>query len=432
MKLSRKSRFFANIRAALRHPLSRSGRRAWRESMKARNFSLNGLSVAQRDSIDARLYNAYVGNSLGRYPASDYVSRSLPSPRKASNDVKFIAYYLPQFHPIPENDKWWGKGFTEWRNVARAFPVFDGHYQPRIPGEFGYYDLRIVDQMRRQIELATEYGVSAFCFHFYWFGGKTLLEQPLLNVLENKDLTISFSLCWANENWSRRWDGGDDSLLIRQQHSPKDDVEFIRYIQKYFRDERYMKVDGKPVLTVYRPEVLPDARATIARWRDEAIRLGFPGLYLIATNSFNFVDYRRHGFDALSEFPPHQLQLHFLEESFRTSSERTGGSIYSYAKVVEYELSKRPPKGVVHPGVMPGWDNSARRPNDAIIYYGETPALFRRWLDRAVERASNNPAGERFVFINAWNEWAEGAYLEPDARYGYAWLQMLRQSNAGQ
>jgi lipopolysaccharide biosynthesis protein len=428
MKISLESRLFTNICATIRHPLSSRKRRAWREAMKAGFFLSNKASVAQRRKIDARLYNIYVGNSLSRYPAFDYISWSPPPQTKSRDDIKLIAYYLPQFHPIPENDAWWGKGFTEWRNVARAFPVFDGHYQPRIPGELGYYDLRLVDNMRRQIELATAYGVSAFCFHFYWFGGKTLLEQPLRNFLENKDLEIPFSLCWANENWARRWDGGDNSLLIRQQHSPSDDVEFIRYVQKYFRDERYMKVDGKPVLSVYRPDILPDSHATVTRWREEAIRLGFPGLYLIATNSFNFVDYKTHGFDALSEFPPHQLLFHFLQDSYHTSSERVGGSIYSYSKLVDYELSRSAPEGVVHPGVMPGWDNSARRPNDATIIDGATPALFRQWLDRAIEMAASNPDGERFVFINAWNEWAEGAYLEPDARYGYAWLQMVREA----
>ena len=368
----------------------------------------------------ADLYDSYVRNALGDYPAADYVSIARERPPAA--DVKLIAYYLPQFHPIPENDEWWGRGFTEWRNVARAFPVFSGHYQPRAPGELGYYDLRVVDVMRRQVELAKLYGISAFCFHFYWFAGKRLLELPIENYLANADLDLPFSLCWANETWSRRWSGSEQDVLIGQRHSAADDIAVIRYLHRYFRDGRYLKIGGRPVLTVYRPSLFPDMAATIGRWREEMARLGYPGIYLIATNAFGFCNHREYGFDALSEFPPHQSAAPNIEHTLGVSKFRTGGRVRSYATTVALEKLKPPVEEVVHPGVMPAWDNSPRKPENGQIYHGSTPALFADWLRHAVGRAGQHPAGERLVFINAWNEWAEGAYLEPDLRFGYGYL----------
>jgi len=450
----------ARLLAIWRHPTSSQKRRIFRqryqksEAMRPTTSSLrksrffpsqmrgersskpHELNVvhAQTERIDvsdstteAALYRRYAQNDSGRADKADYRDISTQAVTMTA-DIKVVAYYLPQFHPIVENDKWWGKGFTEWRNVARAFPVFDGHYQPRVPGELGYYDLRVPEIMKRQVELARHYGIYAFCFHFYWFGGHRLLEAPILNFLNNKDLNLRFSLCWANENWSRRWDGGDNELLITQDHSPEDDVSFIRYLDKYFRDTRYMKVDGKPVLTVYRPRLLPDPQETLQRWRNEARKMGYPNLYLIATNSFAFCDYNELGFDALSEFPPHQVSPNLIDAELRMASTRSGGRVYSYSSVVENELAKDTPNGVVHPGVMPAWDNSARRPHDGHIYHGATPALFRRWLDHAAIRARRHSKSERFLFVNAWNEWAEGAYLEPDAKYGYAWLEAVRES----
>jgi lipopolysaccharide biosynthesis protein len=340
----------------------------------------------------------------------------------ARSPAKLIAYYLPQFHPIPENDAWWGRGFTEWRNVAKAIPQFVGHQQPKLPGELGFYDLRVPEVQRRQVELARHYGISAFCFHFYWFGGKRLLEMPLLSFLENKDLDLSFCLCWANENWTRRWDGAEDEILIAQDHSAEDDIAFIRYLRKYFDDPRYLKIDGKPVLTVYRPGVLPDARATCERWRAEAEAMGLPGLYLIATNSFRFWEYDKMGFDALSEFPPHSLALGSARHTVRLLMPQHSGGIFSYEETVESQANKSGGDRKIWPGVMTGWDNTARRSLHGHIFHGATPKLFHRWLTGAIQRACANPPAERFVMINAWNEWAEGAYLEPDRHFGYAYL----------
>jgi len=388
------------------------------ESMRS-NF---GEDFGTVDVVHSKLFDCYVNNSLGRYNPGEYVGLDRPKMSAADSDVRLIAYYLPQFHPIAENDEWWGKGFTEWRNVTRAYPHFEGHYQPRVPGELGYYDLRVVDVMRRQVELAKHYGIGAFCFHFYWFNGKRLLELPILNFLENKDINFPFCLCWANENWSRRWDGSEHELLIAQQHSAEDDVAFLTYLDKYFKDPRYLKVDGKPVLSVYRPSILPDMKETTKRWRETAKKLGYPDIYLIATNSFGFVDYKSYDFDALSEFPPHHVKAANIQNEFMLSEFRTGWRIRSYNEIVESELQRKPLAGIVHPGIMPSWDNSARRPANGEIIHESSPALFHKWLEHAIELAAKNPPEQRLVFINAWNEWAEGAYLEPDARYGYAYL----------
>jgi GT2 family glycosyltransferase/glycosyltransferase involved in cell wall biosynthesis/ubiquinone/menaquinone biosynthesis C-methylase UbiE len=422
-KVVGKTRMWVNLAAILRHPLSRNQRRIWRNVAldgSANTGAVKAVFQSTSEALHSRLFDCYVQNSLGQFDPSEYVEIATEAAPADASDVKLIAYYLPQFHPIPENDKWWGKGFTEWRNVTRAYPQFDGHYQPRVPGELGYYDLRVVDVMRRQVELAKLYGIHAFCFHFYWFGGTRLLETPILNYLENQDLDLPFCLCWANENWSRRWDGSEHEVLISQSHSSEDDADLLRYLDKYFRDERYLKIDGKPVLTVYRPSILPDAAKTVDRWREIAKELGYPGIYLIATNSFAFTDYKKFGFDALSEFPPHHVAASNIQNEFQMSHYRNGWRVRSYAEIVTSEETRNPVAGTVFPGVMPGWDNSARRPTNGEIIHGATPAFFEQWLRQAFARAQSNSPAERFVVINAWNEWAEGAYLEPDKRFGYA------------
>jgi lipopolysaccharide biosynthesis protein len=370
-------------------------------------------------------YLAHAAHALGAHSRHYGARRAKPPPTERS-DVRLIAYYLPQYHPIPENDRWWGLGFTEWRHVARAFPVFAGHNQPRLPGELGFYDLRVPEVLPKQIELAKLHGISAFCFHFYWFAGRRLLELPIENFLCNNDLDFKFCLCWANENWTRRWDGGDHELLIGQSHSAEDDIAFIRYLTRYFADPRYLRIRGKPALTVYRPGTLPDAKATVTRWRIEAERSGLPGLFLIATNSFGFSRHEEYGFDALSEFPPHEIRsprdnnLALLHRDYQ-------GDVHSYAGILESikATSKRADATMprtVFPGVMPCWDNTPRRPLRGNVFHGSTPALFYEWLMHSIARAKRNAEGERIIFINAWNEWSESAYLEPDQQFGYGYL----------
>lgn len=342
------------------------------------------------------------------------------------DDIKYIAFYLPQFHPIPENDEWWGKGFTEWTNVSKAVPRFVGHYQPHLPGELGFYDLRIVDVMKRQIELAKNYGIFGFCFYFYWFGGKTLLELPLRNLLQNQDLDIPFCLCWANENWTRGWDGLEHEILINQKHSAEDDLAFIRYLQPYLKDNRYIRIDNRPVLIVYRPRLLPTPRQTLEIWRKHCRESGIGEIYIIGAQSFGFYDYREVGFDASVEFPPHFF-LNYCDEitqKVQMVDPEFQGKVMDYESLVRYRKFAQYERFSPFKTVFPCWDNTARRPDSSVVFHGSTPELYKEWLTYvSVFTRMKKSRQEQYVFINAWNEWAEGAHLEPDREYGYGYLQ---------
>lgn len=361
-------------------------------------------------------------------PAIGHVPRRagvLPSPLPAT----LVAFYLPQFHPIPENDAWWGRGFTEWRNVTRALPQFEGHAQPRLPADLGFYDLRDGNTMREQALLAREYGIGAFCFYFYWFGGRTLLEAPLRQWLDDAAIDLPFCLCWANEKWSRRWDGRGDDILIDQSHSDEDDLAFIAHVADYLRDPRALRVEGRPLLLVYRPGLLPDPRATARRWRDWCRGHGIGEVHLAYVQSFERPDPGAIGFDSAVEFPPNLSQPSSIGARQHLLNPGYEGDVLDWRELADAARQRPMPAYSLFPGVNPGWDNEPRRPGRGRAYLHASPRRYRDWLCDTVRlRLAGAPPSRRLVFINAWNEWAEGAVLEPDARLGHAWLEATRQA----
>jgi hypothetical protein len=345
----------------------------------------------------------------------------LPTSPKA----RLIAFYLPQFHPIPENDEWWGKGFTEWTNVARARPLFRGHYQPHLPADLGFYDLRLSETRKAQADLAREHGIHGFCYYHYWFNGKRLLERPFTEVLTSGKPDFPFCLCWANENWTRRWDGHDEEILVAQEYCEDDDKAHFRWLVDAFRDERYIKVDGKPLFLVYRANGLPDPVRTVSVWRNEARRSGVGELFLCRVESFagERDDPARIGFDASVEFQPDWCH-------FGPARRRGASDVYDYASVVEKMMEREAPGYTRFPCVTPSWDNAARRRSGATILHGSTPQLYQNWLTRVLRTAGHCKGTDAVVFVNAWNEWAEGNHLEPCQRWGSAYLEATREALA--
>jgi lipopolysaccharide biosynthesis protein/ubiquinone/menaquinone biosynthesis C-methylase UbiE len=357
--------------------------------------------------------------------SSDYVPLSRKAVSLSPDDIKFIAFYLPQFHPIPENNLWWGKGFTEWTNVSKAIPQFEGHYQPHLPDELGFYDLRLTAVQRRQVALAKHYGIYGFCFYYYWFNGKKLLEKPLNQYLDHKEMDLPFCICWANENWTRRWDGMENEILIAQDHSAESDIEFIRDIEHILRDPRYIKIGGKPLLIIYRATLLPEPRETLQRWRDYCREAGIGEIYVVAAHTFGFKNPTQLGFDAGVEFPPHVMPgCPDITNTMKILNPNFSGTIWDYERFVNLKQYLVPTPFTLFKTVATSWDNTPRRSNNPSIFHGANPRTYKKWLfnvSRFTQKAYK--PDERLVFINAWNEWAEGTHLEPDRKYGYGYLQ---------
>ena len=341
--------------------------------------------------------------------------------------VRVIAFYLPQFHRIPENDSWWGEGFTEWTNVRKARPNFVGHEQPRIPGELGYYDLCDPAVRAAQAALAREYRIDGFCYYYYWFGGRRLLERPLASVIESGEPDFPFCICWANENWTRRWDGLDREILMAQSYASGDAQAFVRSLYPLFRDRRYIRVNGRPLVVVYKASDIPDSAATLRLWRDTCRADGEGELYLAAVARNVLDDPTVLGFDASIEFPPIGHAAENITAQATTVNPDFRGMISDYRNLAADYLLRPRPLHRQFRGVTPAWDNTPRRQDDGTAFINSTPAIFRYWLEQTLRQTRIRHSGdERLVFVNAWNEWAEGSYLEPDARSGRAYLQAVR------
>jgi lipopolysaccharide biosynthesis protein len=347
------------------------------------------------------------------------------------HDIKLIAFYLPQFHPIPENDAWWGNGFTEWVNVRRARPNFVDHYQPHVAGELGYYDLLAPATRAAQAELARTHGIHGFCYYHYWFNGKRLLERPLNAVLASGEPDFPFCVCWANENWSRRWDGGNDELLIAQEYSPEHERRFIEDLIPTLEDRRYIRVGGRPLLLVYRANLLPEPQRAAETFRRVARASGVGDLCLAYIEHPGSPAPDALGFDAAVEFPPHGLNVVPLTDQVETTNPSFEGDVWDYISAAKDSLQRTLPPYRLFRGVMAGWDNTPRLQNNGQIFVNSHPANYGRWLAAIVGQARRADVPEdRIVFVNAWNEWGEGCHLEPDQAFGRAYLQATRDALA--
>ncbi len=372
---------------------------------------------------------------------------------KITPSARVIAFYLPQFHPIPENDAWWGPGFTEWTNVAKAKPLFRGHRQPRLPADLGFYDLRVPETRQKQADMARSAGVEAFCYWHYWWGnGRRIIERPFEEVRDSGEPDFPFCLAWANQSWTGIWHGAPKSVLIEQTYpGPEDEVAHFRWAQKAFEDPRYLKVDGKPMFVIFSPHDLPSTVAFTDHWRELAAQAGYPGIFLVAiSNRYKpgvdvFRDSILEPFDAVTALVPQDYLDGPARDTQRTDLRRRWKELnvgyklkklkpamfnrptrIRYADVVARALQDMPPGERFLPSVLPGWDNTPRSSHRGVVYEGETPGLFRDYLQKAVDRVADYSPDHRIVFLKAWNEWAEGNYVEPDSVNGHAYLDVIR------
>lgn len=353
-----------------------------------------------------------------------------------SHKIRVIAIHLPQFYPFPENDEWWGKGFTEWTNVTKAKPRFKGHYQPHLPTDLGFYDLRLKESRIEQQKLAEEYGIDGFCYYHYWFNGHLLMEKPVEGHLADPEETFPFMLCWANENWHRNWAGNYNATLIEQHYCKEDDIAHFNYLLPFFKDRRYIKVDGKPVFCIYRTDLIPNLDSLVNTFQDCAKKEGFE-LYIIKRENKNFPGIEPC-VQASFDFPPFNMSQkmdswrnHLGESIMRRIFHRTKfNKIFSYPTYVK-EMMKQNfnVEYKMYPTIMPSWDNACRRVGQPYMMLKDsTPELFAKWAGHVLSEFRPFSKEENFVFINAWNEWAEGNHMEPDLKWGRGYLEALKMS----
>lgn len=346
------------------------------------------------------------------------------------SSLNVVAFYLPQFHPTSENNIHWGAGFTEWNNVTRATVEFTDHYQPRVPRDLGYYDLRIKEIQKAQARAAQAAGVGAFCYYYYWFDGDRPLMLPIDNHVDDDGISLPFCLCFANENWTKKWDGLDGEVIFKQTYGKEFAHRFWKDIEIYIKSPKYLRdKSGRPYLLVYRPSLIPNFQQVAETWEDLALKAGFPGLKIIASSAFEDIENPTAGVSSMYEFPPlnnyiysqfgKNSPMQYVHGKLTDSKTR----VHDYRQFIIGERLLKSSPSSLSPGVMPDWDNVARRPYRGDAFIHSTPAVFEEWVSRAARRALSST--EKLLFVNAWNEWAEGAYLDPDQRYGWAYLNAL-------
>ncbi|MVO98400.1 glycoside hydrolase family 99-like domain-containing protein [Paenibacillus lutrae] len=345
--------------------------------------------------------------------------------------MKLIAFLLPQFHVIEENDRWWGKGFTEWTNVKKAVSLYRHHKQPKLPLNDYYYDLTDPDARRWQAETARAYGIYGFCYYHYWFKGKRLLERPFQEILSSRDPDFPFCLSWANEPWTRRWDGMESDVLMPQDYGDEEDWKaHFDSLLDAFKDERYIRVEGKPVFLIYRPASIPRCEEMLLFWRKLALQNGLEGLHLVRTLG-GFPLGEQHGFDASVEYEPHYTFAHgsMNQPWLQIPVKDRMHLVVDYDRVWTNILERTPHRNgeQVYPGAFVNWDNTPRKKAEGQSSIGMNPQKFSWYLSKQISRAREAYRSD-FLFINAWNEWAEGAYLEPDQDFGYGYLQAVKEA----
>ena len=365
--------------------------------------------------------------------SSSTLSRVVPDSK--GKKARVIAFYLPQFHPIPENDAWWGKGFTEWTNVAKARPLFKGHEQPHLPADLGFYDLRLPETRIAQAEMAAAYGIEGFCYWHYWFAGRRLLERPFDEVLASGQPDFPFCLGWANESWTGVWNNDPRRMLMEQTYPGEaDDRAHFDYLLKAFGDHRYITIDGKPLFFIYKPLKLPDAKRRLDLWREWAIKAGLKGLYILGNNLLDFEDAASLGLDGavittlgIAATKSQVVnKAKWLIWGIRKKLVLGGPRTTEYEEAIKYlipDLSRF--DFDAYPCVYPNWDHTPRSGRQGLVLTGSTPALFERHMVDAINAINSRDSEHRIIFLKSWNEWAEGNYLEPDARWGLQYLEAL-------
>lgn len=382
--------------------------------------------------------------SFFNHKKNDVPPGHAPEPA-TEKSARLIAHYLPQFHPIPENDEWWGTGFTEWTNVAKARPLFEGHYQPILPADLGFYDLRVPEVRAAQAKLAAEHGIEAFCYWHYWFAGRRLLERPFNEVVRSGEPDFPFCLGWANDSWTGIWHGLSDKTLMEQTYpGPADEKAHFYALLEAFQDERYLKVEGKPLFLIYKPYMLPEPARFMDHWRELAVKEGLPGIYFVGNARNNEWRYEEDGFDGMTPHNPGFSVWHvfypdgqsvrraygerFQKDGFTNPyiKHNPGPELILYEDYIRLGLPELRRGRDEFPCVMPNWDNTARSGRKGWVFVGSTPELFGQHLREAIASVADKPAEKRLVFVKSWNEWAEGNYLEPDVKFGKGYLEACR------